>query len=103
MPNKMLFVAYEPIGGDVEYFDTYEKAEKWLLAQDFSDGYDDEYVDGSAFIAQILSHSKFIENDNKNKYPRVVNGETEDWPYGADIDVIGDLVMEKEGTDGDDC
>jgi hypothetical protein len=111
------FVAYYSYDHDLETFETFEEAEKWLQARYDNDGTDDgipeetslglDFIgiiestpdaccqaiqEGEALTPHILitHRSKYTVTDSKEDYD---NAE-EDWPYSESFDVVGVVTLE---------
>ena len=105
-PNKnqtSKFVAYDAANGDLEYFDTKEKAEEWLTEND-SEGVSEEAESGDNWIAEIKWRSVFTIIDMKSNYHEHTDEPTEDclencdkeeWPYDCDFDYVGNTTFEE--------
>ena len=65
---KGKYVAYNCIYDEIEEFNTFEEAVKWLEAIDYDEGIPYEVVDGGNFIAKITHRSKYKITDSKDKY-----------------------------------
>ena len=87
MENK--FIAYSFEDCELEYFKTFEDAEKWLkdIYSEYcdTDGFSMSTCNGGDFIAEIKAVSKYIETDKKENYKK---GE---WPHGSQFDTIGKI------------
>lgn len=110
---KGKYVAFNCIYDEIEEFNTFEEAVKWLEAIDYDEGIPSEVVNGGNFIAKITHRSKYKITDSKDKYCQKVESyndcvnceigeddcETEPWPYSDDVETVGEVIYE-EVTNG---
>lgn len=102
------YVAYNCMYDELEIFNTFEEAVKWL-GEDYDEGIPSEVLDGGNFIAKITHRSKYKITDSKDKYCQKVESyndcvnceiseegcETEPWPYSKDFDTVGEVIYEE--------
>ena len=105
------YVAYDAANAEMEMFDAFEDAKKWLVDKnDFSEGIPEEFNEGFCWVAKITHRTSVTETDNKRNYPckkdTVINAHcsdcenkdcdgTEEWPYDSEWDWVGDVVLNK--------
>jgi len=90
----MKYIAYEAENHDLDFFETFEDAKKWLLdycnehASD--EGYSEEVMTGRCCIAKITHVTHYRVTDEKKNYD-----DEEEWPYPDEFETVGELEIKK--------
>lgn len=93
------YIAFYACEGDIEFFETFEEAKKWLedYDDDCHDGYPEESTNGGNYIAKITHQSFYKITDKKEDYHEHTENcpddcEKEEWPYDSDFDEVGKII-----------
>ena len=99
------YIAYCAEYGELDEFDTLEKAKEWLnkaWEEMKGDGYPDSTIDGGDYIAEITHRSEFVETDKKSNYCQIECSECkkeecdgEEWPYDSAFEKVGYIRLKK--------
>jgi hypothetical protein len=85
------YAVYEPIDGNLYYYETLEEAEAGTeKAIDYysDDGIPEEYKNRELCILKVIKRSKYSVTDSKENYENA-----EDWPNNNDWDEVGKVEM----------
>ena len=77
------YAAYYSADSALEWFETFEEAEKWLQDYDDQDGISPESIAGENYIAKITHVSSYRVTDSKADYAEG------DWPWDDEYDTVG--------------
>lgn len=96
------FVAFYAADYDMEFFDSKSEAELWLSTKHKEDGHNDGFAEetimGEDVIAEVISQSHFVVDDEKSNYHEhneecSEECDEEEWGYEEECDKVGHVIM----------
>ena len=108
---KDRYITYDPVNCETNFHTSLEEAEASIRdGNHWGDGFPDELVDGGYVIAKVTHVSAVKITDKKENYMCVRDDDVpancsncdnsqgcdgEEWPYGNDIDWVGDVCLKE--------